>query len=155
MDEPRLATRKEGTQYVLDRLMQLGVNPYLPTMDVEGVDAIVRQQSGTHLEVQVRTSTQAHYPRWFRMQRLEPRPNLYIVCLALGPEGQPMESWIVPSEVFARWAVVSPEGSHDLDLDSTPPDESRNRGGILAQYQNRWELLTADAAKPWPTNPQS
>jgi hypothetical protein len=42
---------KRAELYVIGELLKLGVMPYLPVVDVEGIDAVVRIRSGKLLAI--------------------------------------------------------------------------------------------------------
>ena len=58
---------KRAELYVLGELLKLGVVPYVPIADVEGVDAVVHISSGKLLSIQVKAAGIAggRDPRWF------------------------------------------------------------------------------------------
>jgi hypothetical protein len=136
----RLTKGKQGELYVFGELLRRGVIPYVPLVDTEGVDAIIRRAGGTYLELQIKTVATSKTPRWFQVQNLRPRHGYFIVCLALATE--PIETWIIPSFTFKNHATYSRKTRwHDLNLDSIPQGKDVPRWKILEEYKDAWHLL--------------
>ena len=133
---------KAGELHVLGVLLKRGITPYIPVVDCEGVDAIVPQVDGGYVEVQVKTCTSAVSSRWFAVDRLEPRADLYLVCVAMNL--QPIETWIIPSEVFLANATRSKSGHLDMDFNGKPRGQSLTRAEKLREFLEAWHLLTGD-----------
>ena len=142
MRDQYLDIGKVGELHVLGELLKRGIVPYEPLVDRMGVDAIVPQEDGSYIAVQIKTCTSAVSSRWFAIDRLEPRPNLYIVCVAM--KSQPIETWIIPSEVFVANATRSKSGHLDLDLNIKPRGQRLTRAEKLKEFLEAWHLLTGD-----------
>jgi len=138
---------KRGELCVFGKLLDAGVNVYLPLVD-EGIDAIIRRSDRKLLEIQVK-STRAKDQAGYFNAYLEPRKDLFVVCVDLSSldetPSQPPEVWIFPSEVFANreYSARSKKGEYRLALAS----RSRRHGNkprkeILRAYREAWELLT-------------
>jgi hypothetical protein len=139
-----MATGKIGELHVLGELLRRGVNPYVPLVDQEGIDAVIRRRDGTYLELQIKTIATPKYPRWFGARISRPRNQLFMVCVTLVTE--PIETWIIPSHVFKTHSTFSPKsGVCDLDLEGTKRGSEIVRKKLLAEYCNAWHLLTEEA----------
>ncbi len=138
---------KIGELWVFGKLIDAGVNVYLPMVDIEGIDAIVRKKDGTLLEIQVK-STRAEDQAGYFNARLRPAPNLFIVCVDMSPVGKsgaPPEVWIFPSGVFANpaYSAKTKGGEYRLALAArSRKHQNRPRKELLAQYHGAWKLLT-------------
>ena len=133
---------ERGELYVYGELLKRGVVSYLPLVD-EGLDALVRTPGGAVIEIQIKAAGSAggKYPRWFQMQRVEPRKNFVIVGVEF-IEGEPGDVWIFPSVIFDKYASRPPKGTpRELDLDSGIRKYGMPLRELLCGFRNRWELL--------------
>ncbi len=145
-----ISTGKIGEFHVFRELLRRGVNPYVPLVDIEGVDAVIKTKTGHYLELQVKTVATEKSARWFQVQRLRARHGYYIVCVALTID--PIEAWIIPANVFEQHATVDKGGLYDLNLDSTARGSDVPRAKLLAEYREAWHLLVGEAiTKPVAT----
>ena len=131
---------KRAEQYVIDNLLKLGAMVYVPVLDAEGVDMVVRSGTSEFVEVQVKSAGGAggKDPRWFQVTRLRPRDSLYIVGVSF--EGDdPAEAWILPSRAFDRFATGAPTPTRDLNLDTSRDGEPLREW--LKVYRERWGLI--------------
>ncbi len=142
MRDQYLDIGKVGELHVLGELLKRGVVPYEPLVDRAGFDAVIPHEDGSYIAVQIKTCTSTVSSRWFAIDRLEPCPNLYVVCVAMNL--QPFETWIIPSELFAANATRSKSGHLDLDLNAKPRGQSRTRAEKLKEFLEAWHLLTGD-----------
>lgn len=125
-------------------LLRRGVNPYVPIVDQGGIDALIRRQDGSYIEVQVKTANTPKYPRWFGIQNMIPRPQLFVVCVCLALPS--VETWIIPSESFKAHSNYSAKRKyHDLDIDSTQRGKKVKRSELLGEYREAWHLLVGPA----------
>lgn len=133
---------KTGELYVFTELLKRGAIPFLPLVD-EGVDALVRTQTGRLIELQIKVAGGAggKDPRWFQVSAVEPRKNFFIVGVE-AKNGEPGDVWIFPSAVFNRYASRPPKGSpRDLDLESGTRNYGMPLKDLLCGFRNRWELI--------------
>jgi hypothetical protein len=138
-----ISVGKIGELHVFRELLRRGVNPYVPLVDIEGVDAVIKTKSGDYLELQIKTVATEKTPRWFQVQKLRARHNYYVVCVVLTVE--PIETWIVPSLVFERHSTVDKSGLCDLNFDSTARGSDVPRWKLLDEYRDAWHLLSGEA----------
>ena len=121
-------------QYVVDSLVERHAAVFEPVGGSADVDLAVRTGDGQYVEVVIRGPVAAEEPRSFVMRRFRPRPHLFILCIAQGPE-----AWLVPSTVFERFATGAPgEPEWVLRLDA-PQDEPLSER--LSVYRERWALI--------------
>ena len=135
---------KRAELFVLAELLKRGVVPYLPMVDVEGIDAIVRTSQGSLLTIQIKSAGVAggQYPGWFQIGKVTPQDNFFIVCVE-APQRKLGDVWILPSRVFDAYAATPPKGSpRDLNLDSGKRKFGQPLREVLCGFRNRWELLT-------------
>lgn len=87
---------KKGEFRVFGELLSRNLTVYYPLFDVEGIDCIVRNEKGEHIDIQVKTRTDI---KLWDVAGLTPRSDLYIVILVMKPEEQ---IWVIPSEVYMK-----------------------------------------------------
>lgn len=144
MPRTPMVTGKIGELHVFGELLRKGVNPYVPLVDREGIDAVIRRRDGSYIELQIKTANTPQTPRWFGVQNLKPKHQLFIACVALATE--PVETWIIPSQVFRAHSNYSPKSRyHDLNLDSTKRGSDVPRWKLLEEFREGWHLLTEEA----------
>ena len=139
---------KLGELWIFGKLLYAGVNVYLPLVDEEGIDAIIRRRDRRLLEIQVK-STRAKDQAGYFNAYLEPREDLFVVCVDLSPldetPSQPPEVWVFPSEVFANleYSTRSKKGEYRLALASrSRRHDNKPRKELLWEYREAWKLLT-------------
>ena len=139
---------KLGELWVFGKLLAAGVNVYLPLVDEEGIDAIIRRSDRRLLEIQVK-STRAKDQAGYFNAYLEPREDFFVVCVDLSlldeTPSQPPEVWIFPSKVFANqeYSTLSKKGEYRLALASRSRKHgNKPRKEILRTYREAWKLLT-------------
>ena len=131
-----------GELYVFSELLKRGAIPFLPLVD-EGVDALVRTPEGALVELQVKSAGSAggKYPRWFQVANVIPRKGFFIVGVEF-VDGQPADTWILPSIVFDHYANRPPKGTpRDLDLNIGARKFGMPLRDLLCGFRNRWELI--------------
>lgn len=146
----RLDTGKRGEFLVLGQLLERGASLYVPVVDAQGIDAIIRLAHGQFLEIQIKSVATAKSKRWFQVFNLDPRPDFYIIGVALSVT--PPEAWIFPSEIFAEHATRSTDKNgkqiFDLDLDSGIRKHGQPLIEVLGEYLYAWsQLLDEDPAE--------
>lgn len=100
-----LGAGKHGEYMVLGELLKRGASIYVPVVDAEGIDAIVRRGDEDFAEIQIKTIGTSKTPRWFQVTNLRPRAGYFIVCVTLAVS--PPETWVIPSQVFVEYSTVS------------------------------------------------
>ena len=137
------AAGERGELYVFGELLRQGAVPYRPLVDQQGVDALVRTNTGHIVELQITTSGSAgsKHPSWFLMPKFEPRKNFFILGVEF-IEGKPGDVWVLSSLVFDEYASGKAKGtSRNLNLDSGIRKHGMPLRNLLCGFQNRWELL--------------
>ena len=137
---------KRAEFFVFGELIKGRADVYLPIIDT-GIDAIVRREDGTHLDIQVKSTEASKQAGCFNVWDLEwyEGKGLFIVCVEMS-KATP-EIWILPSEVFRKHANVSKskEGWYKYTLDIDAKDTkhgNETRRKLLKDYEGAWELLT-------------
>jgi hypothetical protein len=121
-------------QHVVDNLVERHAAVFEPVGGSADVDLAVRAGDGQYVEVIVTEPVSEEETRSFLMQRFRPRPHLFILCVAPGPE-----AWLLPSTVFERFATGAPgEPEWVLHLDAPPEEPLSDR---LSVYRERWALI--------------
>lgn len=134
---------KRAELYVIGELLKLGVVPYLPVVDVEGIDAVVHTPSGKLLAIQVKAAGVAggQYPHWFIFGDVSPRPDLFLIGISVIDE-KIQEAWIFPSSVYLKYARTRPKGDWGFYLDYGKRKYGMPLRDLLCGFRNRWELIT-------------
>ena len=135
---------KRAELYVFGELAKRGLLPYVPVVDVEGIDAIVRPDGGEWLELQIKALrvSGGKAPGWVQVDALKPEDGFFIIFVE-APQAEISDVWILPSRVFDAYASRPPKGRpRDLDLDSGKRKFGQPLREILCGFRNRWELLT-------------
>jgi hypothetical protein len=127
---------KLGELYVLSRLLEMGVIPFIPLVDIKGVDTVIRRTDGTYVEIQVKATYPPEQAGYFNVPGLVPCDNLFIVGIIMGA-GKP-EVWIIPSKVY----VESTGERRLLSLGTGDTKHSKDLRNRLAIYREAWHLLT-------------
>ena len=140
------AAHRRACLWVFDHLLQEGVVPYTPLAELEGVDAAIRCANGAFRDLVILAPTDEHSPLRFQIERLVPRDNLFVVCVALGVT--PLQCWIFPSREFDRQAAER-GGVRELDLDAPAPDGRGRLKQTLSLHRNAWRLLIDGALKAY------
>jgi hypothetical protein len=137
---------KRAEFLVFGELISRRADLYLPVIDI-GIDAIIRKEDGTCLQIQVKSTEASEQAGWFNVWDLElyEGKGLSIVCVDMSKE--PADIWILPSEVFMEYATVSKskEGwnKYTLGIDSKDTKHGNElRRNLLQKYRDAWELLT-------------
>lgn len=134
MEERRLL-KKRAELLALDHLLRLGIDPLTPVSG-EGL-VVVPLQNGGYREALV-VAGAGPSPRWFRVFNLRPRHGLVIVCMAL--QGEHVETWVIPSLVYAEQAERS-DDAYEVNLDTG------RQAQALEAYRDAWQHLTQDALR--------
>ena len=146
MDDESVPTHKRAALWVFDQLLREGVIVYTPLLNIEGVDAVVRCEDGRFRDLVIRASENEHYPLWFSVNRVKPRDNLFVLCVAW--QVTPVQCWIFPSTEFVRSAAQK-GSSNELDLEADAPEGGDKLKQTLSMYRNAWRLITDGAYKPY------
>ena len=126
---------KVGELYASQKVIENGGMPFLPLVDIRGVDAVVRKKDGTYVEIQVKSTWPPEQAGYFNVPDLEVRDNFYIVCLIAGA---PPLTWIIPSKVFA--ANTTKRRLLGLGFGTTKHEKSLREK--LVNYLEAWHLIT-------------
>lgn len=134
---------KRAELFVIGELLKRGVVPYLPVVDVEGIDAVVHTPSGKLLAIQVKAAGVAggQYPHWFIFGDVSPRPELFLIGISVIDE-KIQETWIFPSSVYLKYARTRPKGDWGFYLDYGKRKYGMPLRDLLCGFRNRWELIT-------------
>jgi hypothetical protein len=86
---------KHCEHLVFAELLKRGFDTYLPIVDDKGVDCIIRNNNGTHVDIQIK----GRQPRWiFNFGQVKTRPNYFFI---LYPPDK--NFYIVPSSEISKW----------------------------------------------------
>jgi len=93
---------KKGEFRVFGELLARDLTVYYPLFDVEGIDCIVRNKSGKHIDIQIKTRKEE---RLWDVPELKPREDLFIVLYVTETgETKNDKFWVLPSEDFVKFS---------------------------------------------------
>ena len=135
----RPGTRKRGELFVFGRLLELDIMPYIPLVEVEGIDCIIPCSPGRTLQVQIHTIGASKRPLSFRVHEDKPyRYDCFYVLLSIPHD---WTTWIVPASAFLQYATCSLTGKRNIyDLDLAHPAIDAE----LAPYRENWRQLQGE-----------
>jgi hypothetical protein len=91
---------KKGEFSVFGELLVRNLTVYYPLFDVEGIDCIVRNDKGAHIDIQVKTR---RLVKLWDVSELKPREDLFIACCLIEPKEQ---IWVIPSKIFQELSTT-------------------------------------------------
>jgi hypothetical protein len=114
---------KHCEHLVFAELLKRGLDTYLPIVDDKGVDCIIRNNNGTHLDIQIK----GRGPRWiFNFGSVESRPNYFFI---LYPPDK--NFYVVPSSEISKWL----NGRKKLGINNVIKEQ------LYKKYKNNFDLL--------------
>ena len=88
---------KLGEQKVISKLLERGLDVYLPIVDIHGIDCIIKTPKGKYIDVQIKTRLKiTRNLELIDVRKLKARKNLFIIAYFLKDDCY----WIFPSKVF-------------------------------------------------------
>lgn len=112
---------------IFAELLKKDFDIYLPIVDDKGVDCIIRNNNGSHIDIQIK----GRQPRWiFNFGIVKPRKNYFFI---LFPPDQ--EIYIIPSIKISEWL----KGRRKLGFNNTLKKE------LESKYKNNFDLLNYSA----------
>jgi len=132
---------KFGELYVFRELLKREAMPFIPLVDVHGIDAVVRQKNGNLVEIQIKATWPPEQAGYFNVRNLIERGSLFVVGLIMDDE--PPQAWIIPSKEFVKHTTVREKGTvHLLSLGLGETKLEKSRREKLSEYFEAWHLLT-------------
>jgi len=136
---------KRAEFLVFVELIKGGADVYLPIMDT-GIDAIVRREDGTHLDIQVKSTEKG----WSLDAWVPDNPQLqqrrFIVWVDMSKSEENPEIWVFQGEIFNDYSIkigAEQNGTYRrLDLSATRKGDDQPRFVLLKKYCNAWHLFT-------------
>ena len=99
---------KSAELLVFSELIRRGADLYLPVIDI-GIDAIIRREDGTYLEIQVKSTEKDDQAGYFNVDDINKRPEdkFFIICIDMNKknfkvEGRP-NIWILSAKDFKKY----------------------------------------------------
>ncbi len=142
-------TGKRAEFFVFGELVRRGADVYLPIIDI-GIDAIVRRQDGTHLDIQVKSTEKEWSPTAWVPDDPELRQRRFIVWVDMSEPEENLEIWVFRGDIFYSYSTkigAWQNGTYRrLVLDETRRGDDHPRRDLLKKYRGAgaWELLTSD-----------
>ena len=122
-----IITGKRGEYKVIGKLMEKGFLVYVPVVDVEGVDCIIKNEKGRLIQIQIKTRNKTFEDdaKDFIVNHLKPDRDFFICCYFLNTS----DLWVVPSFVFQKECIVNAKGQSVVSM-------SINKQIKLAYYKD-------------------
>jgi len=107
------ATRfgKQMEYYIISKMLEEGLDVYIPVVDDMAIDAVVRRKDGSFVEVQIKARSEEvklGNATLFAAITHEPRNNYYFVFYS----HRLKKMWILSSEEFIKEAAQGKTGEH-------------------------------------------
>jgi len=117
--------------YIICELLKNDFDVYIPVVDLEGVDMIVRNKSGSYIEIQVKARAIKHKASEIYARYEQPKTNLLFVIYDTVKD----DFWVIPSLVYNKYArkkidSVGREQNIVLATDILSDDYYKNEKGI-------------------------
>ena len=127
MKGENIITGKRGEYKVIGKLMEKGFLVYIPVVDVEGVDCIIKNEKGRLIQIQIKTrnKTAEDDAKNFIVNRLEANRDFFVRCYFLNTG----DLWVIPSLVFEKECIVNGKGQSVVSM-------SRNKQIRLSHYKD-------------------
>lgn len=133
---------KVGELYVFSELLKKGAMPFIPLVDVHGIDAVVRSKDGKLVEIQIKATWPPEQAGYFNVCNLIERDSLFVVGLIMD-DYELSQAWIIPSKEFVKHTTVREKGTvHLLSLGLGETKLEKSRREKLSEYFEAWHLLT-------------
>ena len=141
---------KSAELLVFSELVKRGADLYIPIIDM-GIDAIVRREDGTHLDIQVKSTEKG----WGFTAWVPDNPQLqkrrFIIGVDMLKSKENPEVWVFPGETFVDYSIkigAEQNGTNRrLDLDTIRKGDDKPRRALLKKYRapKAWrKLLTGE-----------
>lgn len=131
---------KRGELFVFAQLLQHGIIPYVPLLDIEGVDCLARKGDGGYLKIQVKTNNTPASPLWWNTPKV-PADADYILIFVSVPRD--WACWIFAAPDFLKYCTGHQSKSGVLSLDLA----AKNREGEVDRFKNDWNLIAQKATR--------
>jgi len=97
---------------VIARLLKEGLDVYMTLIDDQGIDCVVRKDSKTYYDIQIKARSKDCEPydagRFAAMVIINPRPNYYFIFYS----EQVDKLWVMPSEELVKLASRNKKGNN-------------------------------------------
>jgi len=87
---------KRGEYYVMGKMLDLGLDIYVPVVDVESIDCIIRTSAGTYKAVQIKTRSHKKKGEIFEIVLPTSTDNFFVIIHIAGSK----DVWVLPYNVF-------------------------------------------------------
>lgn len=102
---------KRMEYYIIGLMLKEGIDCYVPLVDDDGIDVVIRKQDGSFIEVQIKARSKAVTDgdaALFAAMTHEYRPNYFFVFYSERLETM----WIMSSEEFLKECVTNKTGNN-------------------------------------------
>ena len=141
---------KRAEFLVFGELIKRRADVYLPIIDT-GIDAIVRREDGTHLDIQVKSTEKGWSLAAWIPDNLQLLRRRFIIWVDMSKSKENPEIWVFPGAIFKDYSTkIGAEQDFTyrrLDLNATRKGDDQPRWALLKKYRDAWELLTGDTTQ--------
>ena len=85
---------------IISELLKNNFDVYIPVVDIEGIDLIIKNKEGAYVEVQVKSRTIKDEKEHFTLNEFKPKSNFFIVCHNITTN----DFYVMPSTTFHYYA---------------------------------------------------
>ena len=137
MAHTKWKTGRAGELLVFSKLLQSGLNVFVPVADDAPIDAVVRRDDGRQFEIQIKTIKERPNGPGYFGARIPASKNPFNVCVdlrAVDVEGQP-DVWVFPAHVFINpdYSTRLPSGEYRLPLSARSIRTGQPRAEMLSE----------------------
>lgn len=124
---------KRMEYHMIGKMLMEGLDCYVPLVDDNGVDCVVKKEDGTFIEIQIKARSKdvkKGDAALFSAITHEPRENFYFVFYSerLG------KMWILSSEEFLKECVTNKAGKNIGKRSISLNGKKINAGGVEEEY---------------------
>ena len=125
---------KRQEYVVIAELLKRGYDVYIPLVDDQGIDCIVKINEKIYLNIQIKArSTQAKHWNLFAAMKIEKKENYFFIFYL----EKNNTFWVIPSKDVVKYANQNKNGRNKGKYSLTlPRSETTDKGKRFAKYKN-------------------
>jgi hypothetical protein len=130
----RASFGKRAEYSVVAELLKRDFDVYMPLVDDQGIDCIIRLDNKTYLDVQIKArSKDAKQSNFFPAMTFKPRDNFYFIFYT----EKNNNFWVIPSKKVKKLGSKNESGKNARKISVTLPRiETGNRAKSFQKYKN-------------------
>ncbi len=129
---------------VFSELIKGGADLYLPVIDI-GIDAVIRKEDGSYLEIQVKSTEEEDQSGYFNVYNIGKYPDdkFFVICVDMNEpkridKGRP-NIWVLSAKDFKEYMI---SGWRLPIYERSRKHDNKVRSELLAKNFEAWQLLT-------------